>query len=62
MQNVVMEEFESATDLFKKTESSIEAGIQQFYQKIGEKTAAQREELVTSLLEAAVHAGNSNPT
>ena len=59
LQNVVMEEFESATDLFKKTESSIEAGIQQFYQKIGEKTAAQREELVTSLLEAAVHAGNS---
>ena len=59
-QESLMEAFESAKDLLKKTESSVEAGVQQFYQEIGEKTTEERKDLIIALLEAAAHNSDSD--
>ena len=61
VQDAVVEEFESINDLFKKTESPVEAGVQQFYFELDEKTPVQRKELVKALLRVAVR-NNANLT
>jgi len=50
----VVQAFESAKDMFKKTETSIEAGLQQFYQDVGNLTPEIRENMIVALAQAAV--------
>jgi hypothetical protein len=55
----VVQAFESAKDMFKKTETSIEAGLQQFYQDVGNLTPEIRENLIVALAQAAVDADST---